>query len=183
VISDEATIYVDMPTADYDFLFQGGKLVEFEDNSTQNVATYAYQFSDGTIIEEPDFMYEFHETNLETVQLLVTTDYGCQDSISKTLIPPFQLFVPNAFSPNGDGKNEIFYVDGIGFIPGTFKMWIYNRWGNLVTIIEDPSVGWDGGGKNGAEPGTYVYRIEVDGYGENGFIKPYVSMGPITLIR
>ena len=62
-------------------------------------------------------------------------------------------------------------------------MWIYNRWGNLITIIEDPAMGWDGGGKEGAEIGSYIYRVEVQGYGENGYITDFTSMGSITLIR
>ncbi len=183
VVTNEAVIFIDMPTADYDFLFQGSNLVEFTDNSTENVDTYLYSFSSGDKISEADFSYTFHESGLEKVQLLVTTDYGCQDSITKVLIPPFQLWVPNSFSPNEDGKNDVLYAEGIGFIPGTFKMWIYNRWGNLIKIIEDPTHGWDGGGKSGDEIGSYVYRVEVQGYGKNGFITDFVSMGTITLIR
>ena len=54
---------------------------------------------------------------------------------------------------------------------------------DLIKIIEDPAYGWDGGGKSGDEIGSYVYRVEVQGYGKNGFITDFVSMGTITLIR
>ena len=183
VATNEATIYIDMPTADYNFLFQGNNIVEFIDNSTDNVDSYLYTFSNSENVTNPNFSYTFAEYGLEEVKLLVTTDYGCQDSITKALIPPFQLWVPNSFSPNEDGKNDVLYAEGIGFISGTYKMWIYSRWGNLVKFIEDPTQGWDGGGKNGDEIGSYAYRVEVQGYGKNGFITDFVSMGTITLFR
>lgn len=177
----EKTIYVYVPKAEFDFDFIGGNLVEFTDNSSEDVEFYEYTFSSGDIMNTPDFTYQFHETSLEQVQLVVTNDHGCTDTTSNTLIPPFQLFVPNSFTPNSDGKNDILYVDGIGFLPGTFTMWIYNRWGDLLKVIQDPtSEGWDG--KN-CPPGSYVYRIEVQGYSDAGYITDYSSMGTITLIR
>jgi gliding motility-associated-like protein len=76
------------------------------------------------------------------------------------------FFIPNTFSPNGDGSNEIFYPRG----QGLFKiksLRIFNRWGELVFEnrefqANDPSAGWNGmyKGKKGS-PDVYVYQIEI----------------------
>lgn len=74
------------------------------------------------------------------------------------LVLSSSLGIPNAFSPNGDGVNDIFKInDGIY---ANFSILIYNRWGNLVFNSEDPSQGWDGQFEGQpATSGTYLYRI------------------------
>lgn len=96
----------------------------------------------------------------------------------------FRMYVPNAFTPNGDGDNDYFNV----FIPQQFQvrsfdMQIYNRWGNLVFQSKDPSVGWDGTFA-GTILGTdmYVARINlgfVDDRGAGTILKNY----DVLLIR
>jgi gliding motility-associated-like protein len=68
--------------------------------------------------------------------------------------------VPNAFSPNNDGKNDVFLCQGIGI--DKFKMKIFNRWGNHVCTLYNIDEPWDGtdDGKVAQEE-TYVYLIEV----------------------
>jgi gliding motility-associated-like protein len=70
------------------------------------------------------------------------------------------LFIPNAFSPNGDGVNDVFYVYGSGF--KEFYLAIFNRWGQLVFEAEDPRSGWNGtlNGKE-MEQAVYVYYLKA----------------------
>jgi gliding motility-associated-like protein len=94
------------------------------------------------------------------------------------------LFIPNTFSPNNDGSNDIFYPRGKG-ISGVKSLQIFNRWGSIVFqktdfAINDPTSGWDGtfNGKP-QEPDVYVYQVEV--ICETGQVFSY--KGDVTLIR
>lgn len=69
------------------------------------------------------------------------------------------VFIPNVFSPNGDGKNDVLFVQGNGL--KRIYMSIYNRWGNLVFETADQSNGWDGTYKGSAvEEGTFIYFLK-----------------------
>ena len=102
-----------------------------------------------------------------------------QESYSNEVVfgETIQLFVPNAFSPNGDAINDTFEPKGQF---QTFKMLIYSRWGDVVYETEDRNKGWDGQ-YNGVpvQEGAYVYRIEVTG--ADG--KTHVRTGTMTLVR
>jgi gliding motility-associated-like protein len=94
------------------------------------------------------------------------------------------LFSPDAFTPNGDGINDIFNP-----LP-TFKNWItsyklevYNRWGQLVFISTSADKGWDGTHDAiSATPDTYVYHVEVVWDGVTESTKKQM-MGTVTLLR
>ena len=86
--------------------------------------------------------------------------------------------MPNSFTPNGDGINEVFRVPpGSAFHLEEFS--IFDRWGNRVFMTRDITKGWDGKYKNEMLQGTYVYYITgKDLYGKDAVIK-----GMVTLIR
>lgn len=94
------------------------------------------------------------------------------------LTKEIKLYVPNAFSPNGDGLNDTF--EAIGSFFGAFRMLIYDRWGSVVYETTDPQKGWDGTLNNAPlEQGVYVYRIEASE--PEG--KTFVKTGSVTLLR
>jgi gliding motility-associated-like protein len=94
------------------------------------------------------------------------------------------LFMPNTFSPNGDGMNDMYYPRGRG-IERIKSLKIFNRWGQMVYIREnfspnDASAGWDGRYKGLAvSPDVYVYMIDV--FCENQSI--ITLKGDIMLVR
>ena len=94
-----------------------------------------------------------------------------------------EIFIPNTFSPNGDGRNDFFYPRGRG-IERIRTLRIFNRWGEVVFEnrefpVNDQLAGWDGKYKNGApQAGVYVYQAEL--ICENGEILTY--KGNIALI-
>jgi gliding motility-associated-like protein len=94
------------------------------------------------------------------------------------------LFIPNAFTPNGDRLNERFYIKGQG-IQEIRSFRIFNRWGTLLfekggVKINDPSYGWDGTFKGIQQPeGVYSYSVEL--VCSNGLLVPI--KGIVTLIR
>ncbi|MFB6306338.1 MAG: gliding motility-associated C-terminal domain-containing protein, partial [Flavobacteriales bacterium] len=91
---------------------------------------------------------------------------------------PPDIYIPNAFSPNGDGENDILYVRGNNIKKLLFR--VYNRWGEKVFESKDQESGWDGFYKNRkADPAVYVYYLEVTCTGD----KTYFKKGNVTLIR
>ena len=107
---------------------------------------------------------------------------GRDGSVSYSNLRTFQarsrLFVPDAFSPNGDGINDRFEVKG-ETLPGTIRLIIYNRWGEVLFSAEDQE-GWDGTARGQPAPsGLYTYRIELNEQGG----PPTVKRGTVLLIR
>jgi gliding motility-associated-like protein len=95
--------------------------------------------------------------------------YGCKnasDITVKVICNGQNFFIPNTFSPNGDGVNDIFYLRGTGLFRVKSLM-IFNRWGEIVfekreLSVNDPSSGWDGSYKDKkAKPDVYIYQIEI----------------------
>ncbi len=91
----------------------------------------------------------------------------------------YEIFIPNAFTPNGDGKND-FFRPHYEYSPTHFKMSIYNRYGQLLFSSSDPSIGWDGSIQGVQQPmDTYVWVIS---YTDKKNI-PHAIRGTIELIR
>lgn len=125
----------------------------------------------------------FENTGKFPVMLIQTTDLGCTDSIVKIIdvIDDFNVYIPNAFTPNGDGLNDIFLVKGLGFKPEGFSMEIFDRWGHSLFFSKDLTKGWDGFSKGiQSQDGVYVYKIKAVGANGEGR-KEYV--GHVTLMK
>jgi gliding motility-associated-like protein len=109
---------------------------------------------------------------------------GCSNTDTVTIVVEEviceepEIFIPNAFTPNGDDNNDRVFVRGNTIREMTFR--IYNRWGEKVFETNDPSIGWDGtyGGK-AATPAVYVYYLEAICFDNQNFYK----QGNISLIR
>ena len=107
--------------------------------------------------------------------------WGCLDSAFVTIYTDQETyeFVPTAFTPNGDGKNDIFRMIRLG-IQKLVDFRVYNRWGEMMFQTSNPEIGWDGTYKGQPQDiGTYIYEIIVAlPNGENK-----VHKGNVTLIR
>jgi len=118
------------------------------------------------------------------VELIVMNTFGCADTIVKKVIirPVFNMYIPNAFTPNGDGLNDIFRVKGIFIDEDEFEMFIYNRWGDMLFETYDINIPWDGianGGTEIVQQDVYVYLVNLtDIFGEE-----YRFVGTVTVIR
>ena len=87
-------------------------------------------------------------------------------SVSNTveITPPVSVYIPNAFTPDGDGLNDIFIPVGKGITEYTLQ--IFDRWGELIFQSSDFNKGWDGTYKSEPVPmGSYVYKISAKGNG------------------
>lgn len=114
---------------------------------------------------------------------LVASNLLCKDSTYQTIkiILPLMLYVPNTFTPNGDGHNDIFKAEGDGILK--FEMLIYNRWGRLIFTSEDINKGWNGkvnGGEEITEMDTFVYVINLKALSNK---HDYTYRGTVTLIK
>ncbi|HXP50532.1 MAG TPA: gliding motility-associated C-terminal domain-containing protein, partial [Bacteroidia bacterium] len=93
--------------------------------------------------------------------LRVINKYGCADSVTGCvdIQPLYAFYIPNAFTPNNDGLNDIFLPQGSGVCG--FNMYIYDRWGSPIYHTSDIKKGWNGtaGSSKIAQEDTYVYLI------------------------
>ncbi len=141
--------------------------VRFEDISNGNVVTWDWFFGDGfhSNMENPAHIYQ--NTGDYNVVMIITDANGCIDTARGTVIVDidFGIWIPNAFTPNEDGKNERFGPKAVGFIEKGYSMKIFDRWGKLVFETTDYYTQWDGRDKySGMQRdvlATYVYEIII----------------------
>lgn len=112
--------------------------------------------------------------------LILTSSLGC-DSLVHLVLREYQLYIPNAFSPNGDGVNDLFRIYGSEDLISIQSLKIYDRWGNQVYAQTDAEdFQWDGGySRQVLENGVYLYVLELI---LNGGQRKVLS-GDIAIIR
>ncbi|MGQ0827654.1 MAG: PKD domain-containing protein [Bacteroidota bacterium] len=136
--------------------------VNFTNNSTGGTQ-YQWDFGDGTIDSVYNPTHVYNKPGTYTVTLVVININGCSEAHTSIIkvVEKSELCVPNVFTPNGDGNNDVFDLCGKGMtiIKGT----IYNRWGMLLFQWDQPKGTWDGRTSAGQEvpDGTYYYIIYV----------------------
>lgn len=126
---------------------------------------YAWDFGDGNFSDEADPLHTYDGLSDYTATLTVTNGIGCMNSASTILNGPVILYVPNAFTPNNDGINDVFRVQGSSLLRYNIK--IFNRWGEMVFESDDVNEVWDGshsGGSHYVQNEVYQYVIEVKGF-------------------
>ena len=130
--------------------------------------------------ERPTYVFE-QQGEFEVTQI-ITDENGCMDTTTKIVevIGTYTVFVPNAFTPDGNGHNNTFkpYVDNVD--PDQYRFMIYNRWGEMIYETEVIDNAWDGTylGEN-VRDGVYIWKVLVT---DNvGIEHEYV--GHVTLLR
>lgn len=114
-------------------------------------------------LQNPIHIYS--DTGYYCVQLIVNNAM-CADTTEKCFVitEDFSFYVPNTFTPNGDGKNEIFLPQGVGIETEGYELRIFDRWGDEIFFSNNITVGWNGkanGGQEIAQQDTYVWRIKL----------------------
>lgn len=134
--------------------------------------------------QNPNFLYT--DPGTYAVALVVKSDNGCTDTIVRVLVvgEDYGLYVPNAFTPNADGLNDVFQPKGFGITK--YQLQIFDRWGERVYETKSFEAGWDGkfhgrGLDYGqfCEEGVYTWLINVT----NVFGKAHELKGHVTLIK
>lgn len=141
---------------------------------------YLWDFGDGNFSEEENPVHTFDGLSDYTVSLQVTNAIGCTNTAYTLIQGPIILYVPNAFTPNNDGINDVFRVNGNGIMRYNIK--IFNRWGEKVFESDDIDEVWDGshvGGEYYVPNAIYTYVIEVKGFDTDAFER----VGHISVMR
>ena len=133
-------------------------------NKSKDASNYLWDFGDGETSTEINPVHTYAAKGLYRASLQTNNTFGCSDTVSDIIavVPEFTYFIPNAFTPNGDGENDIF--NGKGLEIKQFSMSIFNRWGELIFATENLDEGWDGSSKKDGsivEDAVYVYQIEI----------------------
>ena len=126
-------------------------------------------------------MYPSADTGTYTIKLITSTQYGCFDTAFQTIIigPDFVFYIPTAFTPNADGVNDYFFGSGIGIV--VYKLWILDRWGNLIFYGNELNDKWDGKanyGENIAQTDVYIWKVELI----DVFNRKHHYIGKVTLL-
>jgi gliding motility-associated-like protein len=150
--------------------------------------SWDWSFGDwGTsVLENP--IHTYASQGIYDVWLHIEDNYGCKDSTTSRIIinSLFTIYIPNAFSPDGNGVNEIFIPSGVGIDEEKYVMQIYDRWGNRIFETTDIGIGWDGNieGQEISEmekmSAVFVYYIKLY---EDGTGVSHEYRGTITLLK
>ena len=182
--SDTAFFVVEVSeiTADFNWVNssndQFSPEIQFSDQSINAVAWEWNISSDPRTYFDDEFTYAFNSYGGQEVSLVVEDINGCKDTSNQTIeiLYPSTYFLPNAFTPNGDGLNDEFVGVGITEAISDFKLEIFNRWGTLIFSISNPDIGWTG---EDFSPGIYIYKVSF--IQSNG--KLFLNQGEVALVR
>jgi gliding motility-associated-like protein len=183
LFQDSATVTVtvhDLPNVDAgeDQMVLAGETV-----TIGNVGTGNYSWTPTTGLSCTDCsLTDATPLATTTYTITVTNDYGCMRYDSVVIMVGCHddvVFVPNAFSPNNDGQNDIFLVRSHGLRELDYLR-VFDRWGNMIFESKNAADGWDGTYKGKPlTPGTYVYYMQATCSNGQSILK----QGNITLIR
>jgi gliding motility-associated-like protein len=144
--------------------------ISFVDHSSGAVS-WSWNFGDfanaTSTLQNPKYTYP--DTGCFTSMLIINNSFGCKDTAYGPLCihPDFSFYAPNAFTPNGDGKNDFWRPSGLGIDPTTYHMMMFDRWGNLMWETRVWDEGWDGKANNGdliAQIDTYVWKCSLQDF-------------------
>jgi gliding motility-associated-like protein len=130
--------------------------------------------------DEQNPSYLFKAAGVYPVAMVVTNTWGCSDTLVRQIevLPDFSVYIPNAFTPDGDGRNDAFYAKGTGI--KTYSLVVFDRWGEKLFSTTDAKVTWDGSYKGReCKNDTYVWKLRVSGI--NGKVKEMA--GQVLLLR
>ena len=110
---------------------------------------------------------DIETTSPYLICLTAGNEYGCLDTLCQEVFVEnvLQVFVPNTFTPDGDGLNDVFLPVINGEVEGSYRFWVFNRWGDVVFYTEEVGKAWTGGYDGGnyyIQDGYYLWKIEVD---------------------
>ena len=180
VLSDVITVVVN-PLPIISVVVDKNPILAGESTTLTASGAISYQWKPTESLETPTEAITIANPVESTIYTVVGTDnHGCIDSVSLNLQVTNHniVYVPNIFSPNEDGENDVLYVRGTGI--RNLHFLVFDRWGELVFETENQSEGWDGTfrGKK-VDPAVFVYYVVVEFYdGEE--LKDH---GNVTLVK
>jgi gliding motility-associated-like protein len=149
-------------------------------NRSIGATSYYWSFGDGTSSTEANPVHQYQRSGDYEVCLTAINQHGCKNRVCRMITAEVRplVDVPTAFTPNGDGTNDVLYVRGYGIEHLEFR--VYNRWGELVFETNNQAIGWDGTFRGTPqEMDAYAFTLHATFY--DG--KSVSRKGNVTLIR
>ncbi|PBQ31766.1 hypothetical protein CNR22_08275 [Sphingobacteriaceae bacterium] len=149
--------------------------------ASADVVNLIFYFGDGQTSTAIQNLHSYSDFGDYRVTQLVTNQFGCSDSISDLvkILPEFRFWIPNSFTPDDNGRNDIFMPVTIGALNYDFE--IFNRWGQRIFKTTNPEEGWNGSYKGLESPqGIYAWKITLKNVATQ---KSETHLGHVTLIR
>ena len=149
---------------------------------SQNATNWFWDMDNGVTFNSKMVTYAYPEVGLYNVLLTVTDDFGCEDTISHQIEvrEQMRMYVPNSFSPNGDGLNDVFKPVGIEISEEGYTFSVYDRWGGLIFMTHDLNKGWDGTVNGRPVEGGSVMRYIIFYQNKDG--KPFQKNGVVHVL-
>jgi gliding motility-associated-like protein len=154
-------------------------------NLSKDGMTYFWSFGDSQTSTDENTEHSYISSGEYCIKLIATSSYNtgiptCSDSIINcvTINPLSVLYIPEAFTPNGDGINDYFFVKSSRIYD--YHLTIFNRWGSTIFQTYDLETVWDGTyGTNIVQDGVYYYFVSY----RDVEMKIYVKNGTVTLLK
>lgn len=150
-------------------------------NQSVGASEYLWDLADGSTSTEVNLLHTYADTGTYAISLTAITTMGCTDTYTIPVVvkPIVNLYVPNAFTPDGDGLNDQFFFTGFGILEKDLEFFIHDRWGQVV-FETNQFKAWDGTSNGKQCPvGVYAYSIRYkDSAGGSHF-----KQGHVTLVR
>ena len=176
----EKSCNVEVRKVQADFIFNYEDYIRPILNYSTPNANYDWFFPNGTTSNVFEPHVDFETLKGGHTHLLVSNDIGCEAETSKIYKPTIRIYLPNAFTPDGDGTNDIFKAEGEHI--ESFELMIFNRWGKMIFYSDRMSKGWNGDGADkdySGENSIYNYRyIAKDAFGNVD-----EGVGTVNLLR
>ena len=162
-----------------DTTVMAGAQVQLKSFVTGDIASFSWTPENGLISSHTLSPLTIPVTSTTTYKLAVIAPNGCTTTAASDIKVNAKLYMPNSFTPNGDGKNDLFRIPPVTSI-NLSELSIYNRWGTKIFSTSDINKGWDGNYKGApAETDVYIFSIKATDYqGRNIHLK-----GTVLLIR
>ncbi len=163
--------------------------ISFDEDASSDALGFVWEFGDSSDIPNatvlnPVVSYPIVAPGNYDITLTVTNAAGCQHDTTYTLIinGVFSLYIPNSFSPNGDGVNETFFPKGDAVDPNEYEFYVFDRDGHILFQTTEFGDSWDGRDKSNqmVPPDVYVWKIKAKDYylGEK-----HVFTGHVTMLK
>ena len=155
--------------------------ITFNDISLGNIGSWL-ETDDGFTSDEVNITHTYNDTGYFFPRIIAVNEQNCYDTafIRIRINPIYNLYVPNAFTPNEDGVNDFFNAKGEGI--KEYLLVVFDRWGDEVFKTNSLDISWDGrinNGKKIGELGVYNYKIWI----RNVFNDDYSIVGKVTLYK
>ena len=175
-----------------DINFLPKPMVEAGDDVTSDCikGTLLNGIGDGTPVWEPALglsnnnTFDVNAFPINTTMYYLTVDNGTCKATDSVLVRAdcSSIYLPSAFTPNGDGLNDVFMAFGIDL--KEFQLVIYNRWGERIFQTQDITSGWDGTYRGAPSPlGLYVWELEASDKNGKPLLNNFQGRGTVSLVR